>query len=110
MKLLHMMHLSNTEASYPNTEHTQRRANDGKGLGVAVTSCQTFLSPKQCLSQCAGVCRLRAWLAHGHAAGVHKGLCFPLFPLLLTSCGLKPKMSSSQTLWEEEFAEHSKGI
>lgn len=110
MKILHMMHLSSTETNYPNIKHAKQRANVGKGLGVVVTSCQAFLSPRQCLSQYAGICRLHAWLAHRHAAGVHKGLCFPLFPLLLTSCSLKPKMSSSQTLWEEEFAEHSERI
>lgn len=32
------------------------RVDESADLGVIITSCETFLSPKQCLSQCASVC------------------------------------------------------
>lgn len=99
IKLLHLTSLSSTDAGYQTLSMHSGRADNGIGLGMMVTSCQTFLSLKQCLSQCAGVCVFFPWharLAH-RPAGVCKGLCF----LLILCCWLLKSKKFSQILWEE---------
>lgn len=81
-----MTSLSSAEASYQTLSTHSGGADDGTGLGVTLTSRQTFLSPKRCLSQAAGVCvcfSLHALLAHG-PAGVGKKAC--VFPYSLCCC------------------------
>lgn len=56
IKLLHITSLPSTDTSHQTLSVLSGRVDGSTHLGVTVTSRQTFLGPKQCLSQPARVC------------------------------------------------------